>query len=140
MKANELSVGDWVCATLHSLNGKERLTTPMRVTAIGEAWVQLLIDPKAGYPDKYVIEDIQPIPLTVDILIANGWDWNHPKQLLRFFDEESSTKWAKVEIWNDCSLHFELRTPQTGIKKVINSVHELQHALRLAGIEKEIKL
>ena len=140
MKANELSIGDWVCAKMTVINGEERLTPPMQVVAIGETWVQLRIDPESGDPDEYDIEDIRPIPLTVDILIANGCDWDHPKQLLRFFYADSNSAWAKVVIWNDSSLHFELRTKHGGIKNVFKTVHELQHAMRLAGIKKEIKL
>lgn len=60
---NELSIGDWVCAQITTLQGKERLTPPMRVVAIGETWGQLLIDPESGDPDKYDIEDIRPILL-----------------------------------------------------------------------------
>ena len=140
MKANELSIGDWVCAKMTVINGEERLTPPMRVVVIGETWVQLRIDPEAGDPDEYGIEDIRPIPLTVPILLVNGWGWEHPKKLWRFFDSYSNIPWAESVIWNDGRLHFELRTQQAGIKNIFNSVHELQHAMRLAGIEKEILL
>lgn len=140
MKANELSIGDWVQARETTLQGEERLTPPMRVVGIGETWAWLEIDPEQGDPFEYDIEDIRPVPLTVDILLANGWDWDHPKKLLLFFDDESNRRWASVEIWNDCSLRLELRTPYIGYKAVVNNVHELQRALRLAGIEKEIEL
>ncbi len=60
MKTNELAIGDWVCAAGPVLNGEERLTPPMRVVAIGETWVQLLIDPEAGDPDdSYEMKRIQ---------------------------------------------------------------------------------
>ena len=49
MKENELAIGDWVCAAGTVLNGEERLMPPMRVVAIGETWVQLLIDPEAEH-------------------------------------------------------------------------------------------
>ena len=65
MKENELAIGDWVCAAGTVLNGEERLMPPMRVVAIGETWVQLLIDPEAGDPDEYDIYEVRPIPLTV---------------------------------------------------------------------------
>ena len=68
MKENELAIGDWVCAAGTVLNGEERLMPPMRVVAIGETWVQLLIDPEAGDPDEYDIYEVRPIPLTVDAL------------------------------------------------------------------------
>ena len=108
MKANELSVGDWVCAKMTVINGEERLTPPMQVVAIGKTWVQLRIDPEAGDPDEYDIEDIRPIPITADILTATD-----------------------LEI---------VKVVKRTLNIPISHVHTLQHAMRLAGIENEIKL
>lgn len=141
MKANELSIGDWVQARMITFQGEERLTPPMRVVAVGETWVQLQIDPQAGDPDEYDIEEIRPVPLTVDILLANGWDWSdYSRQLIKFFNDDPNSPYAKVTIWLSGSLHLELKTQQMGYKSIVRSVHELQHAIRLAGLEKEFDL
>lgn len=140
MKANELSVGDWVCAKMTVINGEERLTPPMRVVAIGDTWVQLLVDPKSGYPDKYVIDDIRPIPLTADILIDNGLKPHIPK-ILRWADDATNGRHAiNAQVEKDGEIYIETISPLNAIVVAALYVHTLQHAMRLAGIEKEIKL
>ena len=142
MKANELSVGDWVCATLRGLIDKERLTPPMRVTAIGEAWVQLLVDPKSGYPDKYVIDDIRPIPLTGDILLDNGWLQSNPCIYRWEVKTNEGLSLADVEVnFLEGGLpYIRVWAPRHTLTLYAPYVHTLQHSMRLAGIEKEIKL
>lgn len=148
MKVNELSIGDWVCAVGTVINGEERLTPPMQVVRIGETWVCLLIDPEAGDPDEYDIKDIRPVPLTVDILLNNGWNlrdtlygwtWRFEERLgnnfircsvdIQFTNDEN-TEIANVDAWSFGHL----------IKIKAQFVHQLQHALRHADIEKEIEL
>ena len=75
----------------------------------------------------YILDAITPIPLTAEILEKNGFvkQWNNNWQ---FNDYHS------IIISEDFYIAiFELSTR-------LDYVHELQHALRLAGIEKEIKL
>lgn len=125
MKANELMIGDWVL-----ING-----TPMQIQAINDIDGEIM----AGDELYCLIEDrvhsedkIEPIPLTKEILEKNG-----------------------VEDF-DCSFHFpeddclwlELNWEEDGLKWTVNCneydilpldyVHELQHALKLCGIDKEI--
>lgn len=142
MKANELSVGDWVCAALHGLNGKERLTPPMRVVAIGETWVQLLVDPESGDPDEYDIEDIRPVPLTADILMANDWaSFSAIKFELELCNSNNNLFAAVIaEVCNDGMLYIDIWVLKHNLRLPVPYVHTLQHTLRLAGIEKEIKL
>ena len=142
MKENELAIGDWVCAAGTVLNGEERLMPPMRVVAIGETWVQLLIDPEAGDPDEYDIYEVRPIPLTVDALLANGWEWVHPKRLrAEVRDEEEQLVWAfEVTIFNDCRLCDKVWISGYSLRIPVEYVNELQHAMRLSGIEKEFEL
>ena len=146
MKANELSVGDWVCAKMMVLDGEERLTPPMRVVAIGETWVHLLSDPEAGDPDEYDIEDIRPVPLTADIMFENFIEWQTRTDRYEFAWSCSAEKSLTHEISiirRDVHWHCTFREyvwPAMAVTQLFNSVHELQHALRLAGIENEIKL
>lgn len=130
MKPNELSIGDWVCAAGSVINGEERLTPPMRVVAIGETWVQLLIDPESGDPDKYDIEDILPIPLTANIVFAN-WSGHINIRMVESVQAEF-LRYGMTYVYL-AVLNHRVRIP-------VPYVHQLQHALRLAGIEKEIAL
>lgn len=142
MKANELAIGDWVCAAGPVLNGEERLTPPMRIVAIGETWACLRIDVEQGDPFEENIEDIRPMPLTVDALLANGWEWVHPKRLrAEVRDEEEQLVWAfEVTIFNDCRLWANVHISGYSLRMPVDYVHELQHAMRLSGIEKEFEL
>lgn len=141
MKSNELSIGDWVCAAGPVINGEERQTSPMRVVAIGETWVHLLIDPEAGDPDEEDIEDIRPIPLTADILIANGWK-RIPPERFRWEYRKCGivTASVEVEIWHEGPIYTEIWASGHSMRLPTLYVHRLQHALRLAGIEKKIVL
>ena len=86
------------------------------------------------------IVDLQPIPLTAEILEKNG---------LKNYEEypEYKLKTNEYEIWaifdepQNC-VHIEKynkRIPTIYHNKIL-FVHELQHALRLCGIDKEITL
>lgn len=78
-------------------------------------------------------EDLQPIPLTPEILEKNGWthyeddkDSFHGKDCV-FLNQKEGGYGVCID---------NVRT----ISGTIHYVHELQHALRLCGIEKEIVL
>lgn len=86
--------------------------------------------------EKFELKDLRPIPLTQEILEKNGWvknlysaesyDNEELECLSLWVGEDGKNKWW----WH---VGVELVTP-------INYVHELQHALRLCEIEKEIEL
>ena len=79
---------------------------------------------------------IEPIPITAEILEKNGWYigeldlwYRHPEvQFLMALRTSGAYLYADEE--HDKREFF----------CVIQSVHELQHALRICGIDKEIKL
>lgn len=80
--------------------------------------------------------DLEPIPLTSEILEKNGFvgelsdcgiDYSSEVYKLRIIRRRND------EGWTIYANHF-------GLDKKDLFVHELQHALRLCGIEKEIKL
>lgn len=146
MKVNKLSIGDWVQARMIIFQGEERLTPPMRVVALGETWVQLQIDPEAGDPDEYDIKDIRPVPLTEDIIFKNFKEWQKRPNLYwigwSYSHERTITHEISIE-WRYPRWKFTLQEytyPAIHLTRTILCVHELQHALRLAGIEKEIEL
>ena len=116
MNANELMIGDWV-----SYKGK----MPCKITAICKDTV--VVDNDTAQDWRIDFDKLTPISLTAEILEKNGFvkQWNNNWQ---FNDYHS------IIISEDFYIAiFELSTR-------LDYVHELQHALRLAGIEKEIKL
>ena len=113
---NELMIGDWVYNTQND--------KPEQVCEIGSGLVML------SYNDLYEYDEIRPIPLTAEILEQNGFEllrdtWyfsqNGRPVLIRFADNYI------VIIINGDHVPMKLRY-----------VHELQHAMRLCGIDKEI--
>lgn len=149
MKANELCVGDWVQTRACTIQGEERLSPPMRVCSLGEDWVCTRIDPEQGDPFEDKIEDVRPIPLTPNILIENGFivvvetpSYTVLQLVLNAYNDGCFVRIYKniqeVDIdYNPCDaanggINF---TRPLGL-----SVHEFQHILRIAGIEKEIEL
>lgn len=129
MEAKELMVSDLVVNT--EFGGKQigriECIEPTRV------WLQ---GGKSYTPISY----IEPIPLTPEILEKNGLEKdNHGRLYGEYFDEDSSqdleiTVASKTgEVWwsYNWNEYYIIR---------LRYVHQLQHALRLCGIEKEIEL
>ena len=128
MKVTDLMLGDWVLC-----DGK-----PYQVAEISagllciDAERELFANP----------EDVKPIPLTPEILEKNGWKVYPAITFLRFND--------RYELEYDCECHtLEIFATAEDREKLAKSiflsyniqfVHELQHALRDCGIEKEIVL
>ena len=119
MKANELMIGDWIN---HKITGEN-----LQITEI-LSWGVKVNEYKDAVADSI---DIQPIPLTPEILEKNGFVYNK----LPF---EQSWQQFGLSLYLggngyriNCGENVSLR---------IDSVHELQHFLRIAGIDKEITL
>lgn len=135
MKANELMIGDWV--------NYQPGDTPqyMKVGMVSGYDVQLDLYREGGIEmaaQVWFDEEgyVQPIPLTPEILEKNGWYipedglWYRHDVIGFLIALRTSGAYLYADEEHDrreffCSIHF---------------VHELQHALRLCGIEKEIKL
>ena len=122
MKISDLSVGDWVLFT----------GLPRRVAIISSTCVL----PHKGVLDiaTFSIDDISPIPITHEILEMFGFEnysqmWYHPDSYIEFFrNNRNKDVWDRTINCGEYALYS------------IKYVHELQHALRLAGVEKEIEL
>ena len=136
MKSSDLMVGDWVL-----LFGR----TNAKVDCIGNVEVYLSAADSGDWRTTY--EHIQPILLTPEILQANGI------QLVEVGDNGISTpakfrnrfeKWAIHTEWRDIWLWYDRTTKRYNLHDMngaqFTMVHELQHALRLAGIQKDIAL
>jgi len=120
MKAEELMLGDWVrfensdlCHQVYAVQGKS-------VKIDKQYW---------NKADK-----LQPIPLTAEILEKNGID---PKHTPTYFDEDEN---LVIEIFvAPNGIWWSINLAEYMIFK-FNYVHQLQNALNLCGIKKEIIL
>ena len=128
MRIEELSIGDWVCG----VHKEPRLTPPMKVVGLGKSWVNLEIDPEQCDPFEFEPSEIRGIPITPEILEKNG------VVLAEDYDGYSALYTCPQfsVIKNGDSYTFEV--PQARVR--VEYIHELQHAMRLAGIEKEIEV
>ena len=129
MKANELMIGDWVQHPVYMGN-----LVPCRVVGIS---TEITVEFETGARKYEALKFAQPIPLTNKILELNGWeygDWgdeNYTDEYYTFDDD--------FDIHIDDTGNFEIRTVDGQTIK-IKYVHELQHALKLCGIDKNIEL
>ena len=120
MKANELMIGDWVYNTHNRQNEQ--------VQEIGSGLVML------AYNDLYEYDEIEPIPLTDEILKANGFEYHHKNFAALSHVHPFQLKMVEWPDENGIGLWMI-----GGLFK-IRYVHELQHAMKLCEIDKEIKL
>ena len=149
MRASELTLGSWVIATNNGvcpLPGKiaEMLPRAGRVVGIDGDGVWL------SFVDFFFMLDaIEPVPLTPEILEKNGWKHEFDKKPYMTFyhleDEKYWLMWCISEHTLDIQRQNITLLDQYNLcaeRAVIacNYVHQLQHALRLCGIEKEIVL
>ena len=137
MKANDLMIGDWVewkHATEEKYHGIYKIAT------IEEGWVDFYDE--EGYCCSQPYDEIHPIPITKEFIEKNGY---------RFNDEvENGGDWEYYGIYKSCIYRTSsgwylwiLVGEMDGGNQIslnINYVHEMQHALRLCGVEKEINL
>ena len=129
MRIEELSIGDWVCYTGKCING---IGPNRKITYIERDTCGFLIglDYGAFHYSSAKIEDIAPIPITPEILEKNG------VALAEDYDEYSALYTCphfSVIKYGD---GYTFEVPQARVR--VEYFHQLQHAIRLAGIDKEI--
>ena len=131
MKANELMIGDWVMYHNH---------IPMKITQLS--------------PDFDDMDDLNPIPLTGEILKKNGFkegtysilgkggykSFPEYKYINREEITDTSKNLIKVSYSDENGGVYDISFGIGSHIFDLKYVHELQHALRLCGIEKEIEL
>lgn len=150
LKISNLSVGDWVSfdAAHLTVEGDDIATAfvknvqqPARIKSIlGD---QDLIFAEVETEDDFGIiylkmEHIRPIPITAEILEENGLVKNGE------FDEWSTGNWKDMPFIGISLSRQSMRIKNLGtdifLENKVVYVHQLQHALRLAGVDKEINL
>lgn len=120
MKANELMIGDLVhCITDNTTHRILRLNTKCDMPFMeGSEWY-------ADEKDRAnVLSDVEPIPLSTEILEANGWR-SIGGQFDDWYDNDEAPFFVEIS-QESTSLSVNLLT--------CRYVHELQHALRLVGM------
>lgn len=149
MKANELMIGDLVqLINSHNPVIIDSIVYDSKIAKKYLIHFFFVNDGDARW--NYSPESFEPIPLTAEILEKNGFEND-------FYEEESVVDYHTIRLkgyslkhnigdingylvtW--CNGALNVTTDFHGcVQKEIAYVHELQHALRLCGIDKEITI
>lgn len=142
MKATDLMIGDWVLISVWDCN-----PFPSKVTSInynsyqGKDYVDWIDTEDEEEIGMYIV---QPIPLTPEILEKNGFPYNNKERLYYPFSNKAFA--IERDEHDDQVFYYSMYVynPYSSFNWheiiEIRYVHELQHALRLCGIDKEIVL
>lgn len=144
MKANELIIGDWVIAQPdEDICGEGVGTIVDRVTEIYDVEGVLSVTLEDfDYPIAVGLLD--PFPLTAEILEKNGFKRHNRYQ---YIHKDNYSKVCvsippRIEIdgmdMGEPPICVDIEGALFDINISISAIHELQHALRLCGIDKEI--
>ena len=119
MKIDELMVGDWLYITDHPMRKEAKQVKP-------EHFLRSLVV-------------FEPIPLTLEILEKN--DILYEKQSYYYViedDKDLECTYYIQQVQGDWTIGVDIGAYDCSAFARIKYVHELQHALKLCGIEKEI--
>ena len=141
MEAKDIMIGDLVKT---NTNWPKKLREIIcRITNVGDNYIAstAINNPEINPYGNSV--SFCPIPLTEEILRKNGWEYNGKDA--KFFPETWVGGGLKLQNADDggycivvTSDYDDEDTNSTPF--ILHYVHELQHTLRLCGIEKEIEL
>lgn len=123
-------VGDWVKYTLTGI--------PARVAGIIKTSKECNIYAYVGTGNRLQginERDFEPIPITEDFLLKNGFCSKHNE--LFYIDQGwyLDIEGSAIGEFNDA-----YESPKFIKQFTVKYVHELQHILRIIGIEKEVKI
>ena len=127
MKATELMIGDWVGRVFDDKRIDYRQVDWIRTGEIG-----------MRYQKVWAIGCIEPIPLTAEILEKDGWERDIDKEweynnshILPYY----CYQWEKQNVKIEMYAGLEGFTISLIIGRRFYAVHELQHVLRLYGLD-----
>lgn len=136
IKISDLSIGDWVEWKVYEK------PYVMHITQITDTIIRGVHD---GIEYGMLLKQINPIPLTPEILEKNGFVRGEYSEI-REYNEWEIGEWDNlpyVSVKLDIDRQV-IRVTNRGRDMFIADkevyVHQLQHALRLAGVEKEIEV
>ncbi|UKK52117.1 hypothetical protein L6472_05935 [Prevotella sp. E13-17] len=131
MKANELMIDDWVY--------NKNIDKPMQIYPM--IFSQMFRGKPAATTEDF---NIFPIPLTTEIFEKNGFEKQWQDDCEYFDDDENLVITFHPKSSNYTNGAYDYIDIEKGCLTInempIAFVHELQHALRLCGIEKTIEL
>lgn len=134
MKITELMIGDLVC-----LKDDIKCELPLKIDGILTNDISLEGEGFLGGAEGL----IRPIPITPEMLVKNGfYDRNAQWYYKRFgsyvcFDIAISLVYREIEVSKVCGAGTDCEEEEYGSSIVFGNdicVHELQHALRLCGL------
>lgn len=130
MEAKQLQIGDIVSC----------LGDPVRVTAVRTVYddrtnpIGIMSPLKIEYFFKE--ENVKPVSLTTDILINNGFGQDTIGSGLILHIDNSENLYVLVNYrYNGECRNVEISNGMYNLSRPIRYVHELQHALRLCGLD-----
>lgn len=124
----DLSIGDWIKA------GGE----PARVIQLGIAGRNKAKGLSGRIYGFLTSVEIEPIPITPEMLKSNGWYEDDYDTCTDYITDNTNIMYNKErKDWKVCIMNG---SPVVRVKVFFFYVHELQHALRLAGLNKDIEL
>ena len=135
IKCRDLMVGDWCC---------DHHGFPMQITTVGDDYAYATFEGNEGDPWEFDDKDDQPEPIEItrELLRANGWEEHsyyssfHKLSNYLFMKDKNGNHLDLIHgtlaIWNDHEpdndgVYSDILIP-------IKYVHQLQQALRLAGM------
>ena len=130
ISVSDLSVGDYVRVRMCKWDYDDPDTLDAKVLSIEGNSVGVGYD-NSGIVMSAFVEDLQPIPITAEVLEKNGFEencgrWYNSEALMEF--EQYKDGWCRTINCGEYSVYF------------IKYVHQLQRTLKLEEIEKEIIL
>ncbi len=130
MKANELMIGDW-------LFYKGQFNAfPFKVEQITKRKVGYHAEPNEGRLHYIILSECKPIPITPEFLKRNGFGKAQSLYFLKSLNKIYPCPFfIEYNTVNNCLFVNDGMIPMP-----ITYVHQLQHVLRLCGIEKEVEL
>ena len=141
MKAEELMIGDFLRVADLETNIDSAIGLIGKVVKIEKEgnWQGVTIHLGRRIDDTYYCEreyELEPVPLTPEILEKNGWIKDgHEDHFGDSYNYNNSEIWGWID---EDGMDIGFQGENTCIS--VKYVHQLQHALRLCGINKEIEL
>lgn len=146
ISVSDLSIGDYVRVKMCKWDYDDPDTLDAKVLSIEGNSVGVGYD-NSGIVMSAFVEDLQPIPITAEVLEKNGWLppreeierdswwWSNKKDLALELNQYGDDWYLQIISKNEEGWEYNKRLG-IGLKHI----HQLQRALRLAKVDKEIEL
>lgn len=138
MKATELMIEDWVL-----YDGEPYQIRQLGIYEVnrdGEDYPAVCVGKPKGIGLIIERNEIEPIPLTPEILEKNGFVKQDYDGWLIHEDNGRGLIEYRTDYFDGFLIINYIKKPFSKISVKLKHVHELQHALRLCGINKEITI